>query len=49
MDFITQQIVVENVSEIVTKKRDWAEPLRLELEHFGRKNTRGPRPGRNSI
>jgi len=34
MDFITQQIVVESVSEIVTKKQEWAEPLKLELEHF---------------
>jgi UDP-N-acetylglucosamine 3-dehydrogenase len=34
MDFITQQIVVESVSEIVTKKQQWAEPLKLELEHF---------------
>jgi len=34
MDFITQQIVVESVSEIITKKYEWAEPLRLELQHF---------------
>ena len=34
MDFISQQIVVETVSEIVIKKHEWGEPLRLELEHF---------------
>ncbi len=34
MDFISQQIVVETVSEIVTKKHEWREPLKLELEHF---------------
>jgi UDP-N-acetylglucosamine 3-dehydrogenase len=34
MDFISQQIVVETVSEIVTKKHEWGEPLKLELEHF---------------
>ena len=34
MDFITQQIVVESVSEIVTKKQEWVEPLKLELQHF---------------
>jgi UDP-N-acetylglucosamine 3-dehydrogenase len=44
MDFITQQIVVENISEIVTKKRDWAEPLRLELEHFAKRIREGRDP-----
>jgi UDP-N-acetylglucosamine 3-dehydrogenase len=34
MDFITQEIVLENVNEIVTKKHEWVEPLKLELSHF---------------
>ena len=36
MDFISQQIVVENASEIITKKHEWGEPLKIELEHFAR-------------
>jgi len=44
MDFITQEIVVENVSERVTKKQEWVEPLRLELEHFASRIQEGRDP-----
>jgi UDP-N-acetylglucosamine 3-dehydrogenase len=44
MDFMTQQVVVESVSEIVTKKQEWVEPLKLELQHFASSIREGREP-----
>lgn len=34
MDFITQELVLEDMDEEVKKKSEYKEPLKLELEHF---------------
>ena len=34
MDFLTQEIVVEDMDREVRQKGRWEEPLKLELEHF---------------
>jgi predicted dehydrogenase len=36
--------VVESVSEIVTKKQEWVEPLKLELQHFASSIREGREP-----
>jgi UDP-N-acetylglucosamine 3-dehydrogenase len=44
MDFITQEIVVENANETVTKKHEWAEPLKAELAHLASRIKEGKEP-----
>lgn len=34
VDYITQEIVIEDVEKIIKPKYEWAEPLKRELEHF---------------
>lgn len=34
LDFITQELIVEDMNEEIKKKSEWKEPLKLELEHF---------------
>lgn len=34
MDFITQELIVEDVGKETKSRPDWKEPLKLELEHF---------------
>ena len=44
MDFITQEIVLENANETVTKKHEWGEPLKAELTHFASRIREGKDP-----
>jgi len=34
IDFITQELVIEDTGKVIKYKNDWKEPLLLELEHF---------------
>jgi len=34
VDYITQEIVIEDVEKIIKPKYEWAEPLKREIEHF---------------
>lgn len=34
VDYITQEITIEDIEKEVKPKREWNEPLKLELEHF---------------
>ncbi|UCH01845.1 MAG: Gfo/Idh/MocA family oxidoreductase [Candidatus Bathyarchaeota archaeon] len=34
VDYITQEITIEDIDKAVKPKREWDEPLKLELEHF---------------
>jgi len=44
LDFITQEIVVENVEETITRKHEWVEPLKLELAHLATRIHEGKEP-----
>ncbi|MEM2094159.1 MAG: Gfo/Idh/MocA family oxidoreductase [Candidatus Bathyarchaeia archaeon] len=44
LDFITQEIVLENAYETVIKKHEWKEPLKAELEHFATSIQEGRQP-----
>ncbi len=44
LDFITQEVVVENADETVTKKHEWEEPLKAELAHFASSIQEGKQP-----
>jgi UDP-N-acetylglucosamine 3-dehydrogenase len=34
LDYITQELTIENVRETVQPRYQWQEPLKLELKHF---------------
>jgi UDP-N-acetylglucosamine 3-dehydrogenase len=34
LDYITQELTIENVKETVQPRYPWQEPLKLELQHF---------------
>ena len=34
VDYVSQEIVIEDVEKVVKRKHEWAEPLKRELEHF---------------
>ncbi len=44
MDFITQETVIENAEETITKKHEWGEPLKAELTHFASRIQEGKDP-----
>lgn len=44
MDFITQEVTVEDVDKELKQKPEWKEPLKLELEHFANCIAEGREP-----
>ena len=44
MDFITQEITVEDMEKETRRRPPWGEPLKLELEHFADSITKGREP-----
>ncbi|MBS7659422.1 hypothetical protein KEJ28_01850, partial [Candidatus Bathyarchaeota archaeon] len=34
LDYITQELIIENAKETVQPRIPWQEPLKLELQHF---------------
>jgi UDP-N-acetylglucosamine 3-dehydrogenase len=44
VDYLTQEIVIEDVGKVVKQEHGWVEPLKSELEHFGNCITRNEEP-----
>jgi UDP-N-acetylglucosamine 3-dehydrogenase len=44
VDYITQEIVIEDVEKVVKPKFEWTEPLKLEIEHFADSIIKGRAP-----
>lgn len=44
VDYLTQEVTIETAGQTVTPRYDWAEPLKLELQHFANCVLRNKQP-----